>query len=233
MFTDETYRQLKLFFRLTFRLTSNLPFDYDEKASELVELSIGLKLWYFLMLVWTAFRCVYHVFWILSGFVYGFPTVADTTIEISFAVLSFTAVFMNTVVYCERQTFMEMVNQMLKANKLYSEHFLTPEAKTRGRHWNSGIKYNDGCWLYMKLLTPSVLSSSLMFGMLFLYQPHNRLYYYSYVFQPDNSTVYMGFYFLLESFSICWILGILYFLWYCSLLYANSSSFWLDQIRYV
>ena len=177
MFTDETYRQLQLFFRLSSKLTSNLPFDYDEKACQLVELSIGFKLWYFLMLTWTGIRCLYHVVWILSGFRHGFPSVADTTIEISFAVLSFTVLTLNTAVYSGSQTFIDMVNQMLKVNKLYSERFLTPEAKTRGRHWNSGIKYNDGCWFYMKLLTPSLISSALMFGMLFLYQPHNILYY--------------------------------------------------------
>ena len=233
MFTDETYHQLKLFFRLTSELISNLPFDYDENAAQLVELSVRSKLWYFLMLLWVAIRCFYHVFCILSGFLHGFPSVADTTIEISFAVLTFTVLTFNTAVYAGRHTFMEMVNQMLRVNKLYSEKFLTPDAKTRGRHGFTGIKYNDGCWLYMKLFTPGLFNSALTFGVLFLYQPHKRLYYYTYFVGSDTSLLSFGLYFLLESYSICWKMGILYFLWYCQLLYANSSSFWLDQIRYV
>ena len=198
-----------------------------------MELSVRSKLWYFLLLLWTAFRCVYHVFWILSGFVHGFPSVADTTIEISFAVFMSTVCTMNISSYSGRQTCMELFNQMLRANKLFSEKFLAPEAKTRGRHWNNGIQYNDGCWLYMKLLTPCSFSCALTFGMLFLYQPHKRLYYYSYLFGTENSIAYMALYFLLESYSLCWTVGIIYFLWYSQLLYANSSGFWLDQITYV
>ena len=119
---------------------------------------------------------------------------------------------------------------MLGVNKRYADVFLVSEIKLRGRHWNSGLKYNDGVWLYMKLLTPCQFSSALVFGMMFLYQPHKRLYYYSYFLGTGDSIVYIGLYFLLECYSLCWMSGILYLMWYSQLLYANSTSFWLDQI---
>ena len=230
MYTDETYKQIIRFFRLNSKLMSNLPFDYEEKSCQLMELSLRSKVWYFLMLCWTVIRCSHHIFWILSGFLHGFPSVADTTIEISFAIFTFTVCTLNIGSYSRRRTCMELFNQMLSVNKLYSENFLTLEAKIRGRHWISGKKYNDGCWQHMKLLTPSSFSCAITFGMFFLYQPHKRLYYYSYLVGTENSIVYVGLYFLLESYSLCWMMGILYFLWYCQLLYANSSSFWLDHI---
>ena len=230
MYTDETYNQLRLFFKFTSQLTSNLPFDYNEKTCQLVDLSILSKLWYFFMLLWLAIRCSYHTFWLLTGFVHGFPSVADTTIEIAFAICTFTACILNTGAYYQKKNYMTLVNQMLRVNKRYAQDFLWPEAKSRGRHWNTGIKYTDGCWLYMKLLTPCYFSSAMTFGMLFLSQPHKRLYYYSYVFGEESSIVYMGLYFLLEGYSICWLQGILYLLWYTQLLYANSTSFWLNQI---
>ena len=230
MFTEATYHQIKLFFKLTSKLASSLPFAYDEKACQVVEQSIRSKLWYILAIFWLVFRSFYHTFWILRGFLYGFSSVADTTIEISFAIFTSTVWILHVGAYCGRKTYMELLNQLLRVNQLYSDNLLTPETKTGGRHWNSGIRYDDGCWLYMKFLTPSFFSSSLTFGMMFLSQSHKRIYYYSYFVGADDSALYKGLYFLLECYTVYWMSGILYLLWYSQLLYANSTSFWLNQI---
>ena len=182
------------------------------------------------MLLWIAIRCFYHIFCLLTSFFYGFPSIADTTIEMAFVVSTLTVCTLHISVYCHREAYMSFLNQMIRVNKCYAEKFLTIEARSRGRHWNTGTKYTDGVWPYMKLMTPCMFSSALTFGVIFLSQPHKRLYYYSYLVGAQNSIVLTGLYFLLECYTLCWMFGILFLLWYTQLLYANSTGFWLKQI---
>lgn len=234
MFTESTYKELKLFFKLTQKF-SNLPFQYDEAIGKLnVFSSLKSKIWYATMLLWVFVRAVYHTGWIVHSIAYGFPSISDSTVEVFFAILFITVFSLNLVVYLKRQEFAEFLSKLLAVNKTWKSQYLVPQVRHRGEHWETGERFGDGCSLYMKLLTPSGFNGSLAFAMLFMLQPNKRLYYFHILPPPGgaNKPVWMmALYAVWESYTFCWHTSIFYFLWYSQLMYTNSSNFWLSQIK--
>ena len=232
MFTEQTYHQLQLFFKVTSKLISNLPFDFDMSSGQVIEMSTPKKICYLLVLASVAFRSCYHAACIASGFVYGFPSVADLTIEVAFLLTTSTAALLNIGTFTNRSTFIEQLNQMLRINRKFSAEFLRDGVTRREmQSWGKGEgrQYTDGCWIYMKLLTLGSIAATIEFGMFFLMTPTKRIYYYSWLFD-DGLSWWMLPYFVFECFTLYWMYGILFLQWYTQLMYASSCSFWLDQI---
>ena len=228
MLTDETYQQIRLFFKLNSKL-SCMPFKWDNDTGKLQEISRISKAWYFFMIGVLSVRAVYHSYWIIRNFYDGFPPVTDATMEIFFCTNLYTILGLNLGAYLSRDALMDLLNQLLLTNKIFKSEFLSKNAKLGGRHWKSGARYSDGCWIYMKLLTPSCYNTALSFGVLFLLQPEKRLYFY-HLIPGEKPLWYLGLYFMLECFTYCWNMPILFFFWYALLISGNSLSFWLKQI---
>ena len=229
MLTKDTYTQIQIFFKLASKITC-IPIKYNEKRQVFEEISGKVKAWYFFMTTLTTFRSCYHVFWLMWSVVYGFPNVADISVEIFYFLGHSLANFLNIGAYVSRTSLTNYLNQLLKINRIFKSELLLAESKSGGRHPLTGLRYSDGCSLFMKLMTPGSFSSSISFGILFLLQPTKRLYYYHFI--PGERPLWTTIlYFLWESFTYFWCGFAIYQFWYMLLLYGQSCGFWLNQIR--
>ena len=176
------------------------------------------------------FRVSYHVSIIVHNIAYGFPKISDATVEISYCFSSAFCLFVNLGIYYCREDIIALSNQLLVTNKGLKSEFLVEEAvQPSGRHWLTGLKYLDGCSLFMKLLTPISFTTPVSFGFMFLLQPLKRIYFYHLI--PGEKPFWLAcLYFVPETYYFVWGNGAIYFFWYMMLLYGNSSIFWLQQI---
>ena len=229
MFTQETYTQIKLFCKHTSRLAS-LPMVYNERKQQFQEISGKAKYWYLLMLATFTLRVCYHIFTIVHSMFYGFPKIADATMEIFYCFGTSFCLFVSVGIYFCREDIIVLLNQLLVTNKTFQSEFLIEETvQPSGRHWLNGEKYSDGCSLFMKLLTPGSFSTPLSLGAMFLLQPNKRIYFYYLI--PGVKPFWLKYlYFIPETYCFFWGTGSVFFLWYILLLYGNSSNFWLQQI---
>ena len=229
MLTKDTYKQIKIFFKLASK-TASIPIRYNEKTENFEEISGKAKAWYFFMITLTTFRPCYHIFWLVWSAFYGFPNISDTSLEIFYFLGNSLANFLNIGAYLSRPSLTNYLNQLLKTNRIFKSAFLAAEAESGGRHPVSRKRYSDGCSLFMKLLTPSSLSTPMSFGLMFLLQPQKRLYYYHFI--PGERPLWTKIlYFLWESFTYLWCSFAIYLFWYMVLLYGQSCGFWLNQVR--
>ena len=204
-----------------------MPIKYNTKTHLVEEISYWAKPIYFFMLSLLGFRVSYHFAWLISGFWYGFPSVAETTVEFFFAICLLTAFTANFGLYLGRHSLANHVNQLLRVNRTFAAEFLIPEAKSKGEHPLTGVKYNDGCSLWMKIFTPACYSVPFSFGFFFLLNPNRRLYYYFLL--PSKPLWSKVAYFVWETFTYCWNMPNLYFNPFLSLMYANTCKFWMKQ----
>ena len=223
MFTQETYKQIKLFCQYTSKL-ANLPFVYNGTKKHFEHISGKAKCWYFFMLAVFSQRVCYLIFILVRNMFYGFPKISDAAMEI-FYCLGCTFVLLLHVGFCiYSQEILVILNVLLVTNEALQSEFLVQE-----RHWQTGLKYSDGCALFMKLLTPSSFTTPVSFGILFLVQPYKRIYFYYLL--PGNKPFWLAcLYSVPESYYYIWGNGLIFFFWYILLLSGNSSTFWLQQI---
>ena len=224
MLTKDTYTQIKIFFKIACKITS-IPIKYNGQTEAFQEISGKAQLWYFFMIGWMTLRPCYHAFWLVSSVFYGFPSVADTSVEIFYFFGNSLVNFLNIGAYISRASLINYLNQLLKINRIFKSELLIAESESGGHHPETGKRYSDGCSPFMKLLTPGSFSTPISFGLLFLLQPHKRLYYYRFI--PGEKPLWTQIlYFFWESFTYLWSC-----FWYMILLYGQSCGFWLDQIK--
>ena len=230
MFTQETYKQIKLFCKYT-SVCANMPLVYNERKQLFEHISGKAKCWYFFMLAAFAQRVCYLVFIIVRNIFYGFPKVSDATVEIFYCFGTAMCLFINLGFYYCREDIIVFLNQLLVTNKTFGSEFLVEETvQPSGCHWLTCLKYSDGCSLFMKLLTPSSFFTPVSFGTMFLLQPFKRIYYY-YLIPGERKPFWLACLYLFpESYYYFWGNGVIYFFWYLLLLYGNSTTFWLKQI---
>ena len=178
MFTQETYKQIRLFSKFTF-MCANLPFVYDEGKQQFECISGKVKGWYFFMLVTMALRVCYNVSIVVHNIFYGFPQVSDAALESFYCVGPAFCVFLNFGLHSNREDIIVLLNQLLVTNKALQSKFLIKKTVVpSGRHRLTGRRYSDGCSLLMKWLTPCTFISPISFGIMFILQPCNRIYFF-------------------------------------------------------
>ena len=203
---------------------------YNERKQQFEHIAGRAKCWYFFMLAAVTQRVSYHIFTIVHSIVYGFPQISDAAVEMFYCFGTSFCLAIGLGFYFCREDIIVLLNQLLATNKAFHSEFLIEETKQpSGRHWINGSKYSDGCSLFMKLLTPSSFSTPLSFGVMFLLQPHKRIYFY-YLFPGEKPFWLKYLYVFPESYYYFWANGSIYFFWYILLLYGNSNTFWLQQI---
>ena len=142
----------KNFFTST-NILVNLPFKFDPKTSKFSEISRLSRLLHSTMLLWVMIRSLYHTGWVLSNFIYGFPSIASTALEIFFVILCSTHFAFVVGINRNQTDFIPHLNEFLSTNKQLGSKFLTEETKEPDeRNWKTGKKFDDGVGRYMRLL---------------------------------------------------------------------------------
>ena len=227
MLTSDTYRELKIFLKLS-SILRNMPIRYNAKTQLVEQIPFHSKAIYFFMLSFLGVRVVYHFAWLTSSLWYGFPSVEETTVEFFYATCLLTAFTTNLGFYVDRYSLINHLNQLLRINQIFAKEFLIDQSKAKGRHPLSGKRYDDGCALWMRIFTPACYSVPLSFGAFFLLNPNSRLYYYFLL--PQKTLGIKALYFIGESLTYCWNMPCIYFNVYLNLLYANTCNFWVAEI---
>ena len=220
MFTEYTYKSLRTYF-LTTTYLINSPFKYDPRLRQFSEISRLSRLWYNIMLCWCFLRTFWQIFLMVASFFWGFPSVADTALEVAFILFNVTVLCMHIIEgILYRQILMDFQNKLLNTNAMLKEHFLVQD---------SNRILGDGCGIYIRLFTPAAFNLALTIGLFFLIQPHSRMYFYSWL-PVEKSMLTLICYSWWECYSNCWQMGIFFTTWFTKLLFANGCCFWLQEI---
>ena len=203
---------------------------YNGAKEQLEHISGKEKCLYFFMPVVFTLRVGYLVFVVVHNIFHGFPKVSDATTEIFYCLGCTFVLFLNVGFYIYRQDILVFLDELLVTNKAVQSQFLVKQTvQPSGQHRLTGLKYSDGCSLFMKLLTPSSFTTQVSFGILFLLQPYKRIYFYYLI--PGEKPFWLAcLYSVPEAYHYIWGNGLIFVFWYILLLYGNSSTFWLRQI---
>ena len=222
MFTEDTYLLLGIYFKIT-KLLSNAPFEYKANSKSFQEIPFWSKVWYVSHLSWCLLRTAWHSGWMVSNLFYGFPSVPEAALEAAFLIFNTSVLFVNITSFWNCTSIVSFWNRMLVLNAKLKSHYMLEQSSTS--------EFNDGCAIFLQLLTPSGISTSIVVGLLFTIQPYNRLYFYNLI-PMEKTTWTFVIYATWECYSNCWQISILFSVWFQQLLFAKSSTFWIRQIWY-
>ena len=220
MFTQDTYVWLRIYFKIT-NLLSSTPFAYKASARSFQESSLLSMVWYIVLLIWCLLRTVWHAGWVASNLFYSLPPIADAALEAAFLIFNVSVLCMNIVSFVKRKSMVSFLKNMLALNSNLKSHYMLEHPRV--------LQCNDGCAIFLKLLTPAAMSTAIVVGLLFAIQPDSRIYFYKFV--PVEKTAWtFVVYMVWECYTECWQVGIFFSVWFSELLFAKSAAFWVQQI---